>query len=185
MKLFKNITSLLLAGAIGGSSLGIIPLHASAASITGEQSYTQPLTNEWSSNPSGFVQPQSMMMKWNLTVSSDMLGISEKMNDLLQRTTFQSITREMTDQTFAFAKNRYNVMVFTADSKFHHYFQGVKFYAKLNYNGTNYDVYVFENGTFNTYNQEETKPWAWAYKGWIQSNNTGSNIQFYLPKLGA
>lgn len=184
MKLSKNITSLLVAGAIGGSSLGMIPLHASAASITGEQSYIQPLANEGSSHPSGFVQTQAMM-KWNLTVSVDTLGIAEKMNGLLQNTTFQNITREMTDQTFAFAKNRYNVMVFTADSKFQHHFQGIKFHAKLNYSGTNYDVYVFENGTFNTYNQEETKPWSWAYKGWLQSNTTGSNIQFYLPKLGA
>ncbi|PEQ02863.1 hypothetical protein [Bacillus toyonensis] len=185
MKLFKNITSLLVAGAIGGSSLGIIPLHANAASIQGEQSYSQPLTNEWSSNSSGFGQTQSTMMKWNLTVSVDTLGISGKMNALLQKTTFQNITREITDQTFAFAKNRYNVMIFTTDSKFYHYFQGVKFQAKLNYNGTNYDVYVFENGTFNTYNYVKTKPWAWAYKGWLQSNTTESSIQFYLPKLRA
>ncbi|WP_232292586.1 hypothetical protein [Bacillus thuringiensis] len=107
------------------------------------------------------------------------------MNSLLQNTTFQNITREMTDQTFNFAKNRYNVMVFTTDSKFQHHFQGVKFHAKLNYNRTNYNVYIFENRNFNTYNQEQLKPSAWAYKGWIQSNNnTGSNIQFYLPKLG-
>ncbi|AOM14300.1 hypothetical protein [Bacillus thuringiensis] len=185
MKLFKKITSLLVAGAIGGSSLGMIPLHASAASIKDKPSYIQPLANEWSSHSSGSGQIQETMMKWNLTVSVDTLGIAEKMNRLLQNNTFQNITREMTDQTFAFAKNRYNVMLFTSDSKFNHHFQDVKFHAKLHYNGINYDVYVFENGNFNTYNQEETKPWAWAYKGWIQSNTTGSNIQFYLPKLGA
>ncbi|MBG0969453.1 hypothetical protein [Bacillus sp. SRB3LM] len=183
MKLSKNLMSLLIASALGGSSLGIIPLHTSAASIKGAQSYTQPLSNELSSNPSGFVQPQSTMMKWNLTVSLDLLGISEKVNGLLQNTIFQNITREITNQTFAFAKNRYNVTVFTADSKFQHHFQGIKFHAKLNYNGTNYYVYVFETGTFNTYNQEETKPWAWAYKGWIRSNTTESIIQFYLPQI--
>ncbi|PGW48555.1 hypothetical protein [Bacillus thuringiensis] len=183
MKLSKNVTNLLIAGVIGGSGLGIIPLHASAETIKGEQNYTKPLTKELSSNPSGFVQPQSEMMKWNLAVSSDLIGISEKMKGLLQNTKFQNITREITNQTFAFAKNRYNVAVFTADSKFQHHFQGVKFQAKLNYGGRNYDVYVFENGTFNTYNQEETKPWAWAYKGWIQSNTNGSIIQFYFPKL--
>ncbi|HFK1812081.1 TPA: hypothetical protein ACGXQD_005144 [Bacillus cereus] len=185
MKVFKNITSLLVAGAIGGSSLGMIPLHASAASIKDKPSYIQPLANEWSSHSSGSGQIQETMMKWNLTVSVDTFGIAEKMNGLLQHTTFQNITREMTDQTFIFAKKRYNVMVFTSDSKFQHHFQGIKFHAKLNYYGTNYDVYAFENGTFNTYNQEEAKPWAWAYKGWLQSNTTGSNIQFYLPKLGA
>ncbi|MED3038494.1 hypothetical protein CBR56_28500 [Bacillus thuringiensis] len=185
MKVFKNITSLLLAGAIGGSSAGMIPLYASAETTKGEQSYTQFLTNEGSSHSLGFGQTQSTIMKWNLTVSIDTLGMAEKMTGLLQHTTFQNITREMTDQTFIFAKNRYNVMVFTSDSKFQHHFQGIKFHAKLNYYGTNYDVYAFENGTFNTYNQEETKPWAWAYKGWLQSNTTGSNIQFYLPKLGA
>ncbi|MDA2638922.1 hypothetical protein PDQ79_31355 [Bacillus cereus] len=184
MKLFKNITSLLVTGVIGASSLGMIPLHASASSIQGEQSQTQLLTNEGSFNSSGFGQTQSTMMKWNLTVSVDTLGISKKMNALLQNTTLQNITREMTNQTFAFARNCYNVMVFTSDSKFQHHFQGVKFHAKLNYYGTNYDVYVFENGTFDKRNQMETKPWAWAYKGWLQSNNTGSNIQFYFPTLG-
>ncbi|MBG9617605.1 hypothetical protein [Bacillus cereus] len=185
MKLFKNITSLLVAGAIGGSSLGMIPAHASAASIKDEQSYMKPLTNEWSFHSSKFGQTQSTMMKWNLIVSVDTLGIAEKMKGLLQNATFQNITREMTNQVFTFAKNRYNVMVFTSDSKFQPHFQGIKFHSKLHYNGTNYDVYVFESGSFNMYNQEELKPWAWAYKGWTQSNNTGSNIQFYLPKLGA
>ncbi|HHL0973932.1 TPA: hypothetical protein ACQUHP_005632 [Bacillus cereus] len=162
--------------------MGIIPIHASATSIKGKQSYTQLFTSESSSNPSG---PESKMMKWNLTVSLDFLVIYGKIKDSLQRNTFQNITREMTDQTFAFAKNRYNVMVFTADSKFLHYFQGIKFHAKLNYNGTNYDMYVFENGTFNTYNQEKTKPWALSYKRWGQSNHNESSIQFYFPKVGA
>lgn len=58
------------------------------------------------------------MMKWNLAVSVDTLEIAGKMNGLLQHTTFQNITKEMTDQTFGFAKNSYNVMIFTSDSKF-------------------------------------------------------------------
>ncbi|OQR53310.1 hypothetical protein [Bacillus sp. CDB3] len=185
MKSFKTITGLLIAGVIGGSSLGVVPLHTSAASITDQQSYTKSLTNDLSSNLLGSVQPQSSMMKWNLTVSSDMLGIAGKVNDLLKRTTFQNIIREITDETFTFANNRYNVMVFTTDSQYRHHFEGIKFHANLNYFGTTYDVYVFEQGTFDKYNQVEIKPWAWAYKGWVQNSNTGSNIQFYFPKMGA
>ncbi|ANS52103.1 hypothetical protein BM86_34520 [Bacillus thuringiensis] len=184
MKSFKTITSLLLAGVIGGSSLGSLPLHANAAaSITNEQSYTQPFTNERSSHPSGFIPPQSTMMKWNLTISSDMLGISGKINDILQRTTFQNLIRELADQTFSVANNRYNVMVFTADFQYRYHFEGIKFHATISYFGKTYHMYVFEKGTFNTYNHVQTKPWAWAYKGWIQGN-TGANIQFYLPKMG-
>lgn len=184
MKRSKKVTSFLLAGIIGGCSLGGLPLQASAAPIANEKTYfTPPVEHHVNSIQLETTQHQSTMMKWNLTVSSDTLGITQKMIQLLQKTTFQNVTRELTDQTFSLANNRYNVMVFTADSRFHYQFQGIKFHANVSYLGTSYDIYVFEKGAFDTSHYVETKPWAWAYKGWIKSNSMNANIQFYLPNM--
>ncbi|TJZ99963.1 hypothetical protein FA950_29215 [Bacillus thuringiensis] len=186
MKSFKRTMSFLLAGTIVGSSLGMFSLNASAASITNGQEYTKPVTvNASSLNQLETESLQSTMMKWNMTVSSDMLGITKKLSNVLQNTTFKNVTREITDQTFSLTNSRYNVMMITTDSNFHYQFQDIKFHASLNYYGMNYDVYVFESGIFDKYNHVETQPWAWAYKGWIKNENSGSNIHFYLPKMGA
>ena len=184
MKPSKKVTSFLLAGIIGGSSLGILPLQASAAPIAKEQThFIPPVEHHVNSNQLEIAQHHPTMMKWNLTVSSDTLGITQKMIHLLQKATFQNVTRELTDQTFSLANNQYNVMVFTANTRFHYQFQGIKFHANVSYLGTSYDIYVFEKGTFDTSNYVETKPWAWAYKGWIKSGGMHDSIQFYLPKV--
>ncbi|WP_256703159.1 hypothetical protein [Bacillus cereus] len=55
MKVFKNITSLLVVGAMGGDSLEMIPLHASAASIKNKELHVTS-HNGWGSHSSEFGQ---------------------------------------------------------------------------------------------------------------------------------
>ncbi|MBW3496726.1 hypothetical protein [Bacillus sp. FDAARGOS_1420] len=94
---------------------------------------------------------------------------------------FQNIIRELTDSTFAIANNRYNVMMFNAHSNYQHSLQGEKFYARINFRGNEYDLYVFERGEFYKDTLIENKTWSWAYKGWDIESDTTSSIQFRLP----
>ncbi|HDX9707078.1 TPA: hypothetical protein ROY17_004801 [Bacillus thuringiensis] len=179
-KIVKNI---MLASIIGGSSLGIIPLQTNAAQETeGIKQLPQATSYSDHAEQLGMNKQAPTTMKWNMTVISDSLGITQKMNYVLQNTVFQNITRELTDATFSIANNGYNVVMFTSHSNYEYHFQGIKFQATINFEGNQYDLYIFENGKFRKDNPRSDKPWAWAYKGWaINPSATTPYIQFYLP----
>ncbi|MED2766038.1 hypothetical protein P4283_29385 [Bacillus thuringiensis] len=179
-KIIKNI---MLASIIGGSSFGIIPLQANAAQETkGIEHIQQAAQYSDHTKKLGMDEQASNTTKWNMTVGSDLLGIAPQVNNVLQNTVFQNITRELTDATFSIANNRYNVVMFTSHSNYEYHFQGIKFHATVNFKGNQYNLYVFENGKFYKDTPISDKPWAWSYKGWtLSSSTTTPYIQFYLP----
>lgn len=173
----------MLASLIGGGSLGIIPLQSQAAQepIGGENIHQiSSYGNTYGQMSIDKLAPTTT--KWKMDVYTDALGITSKVNDVLQNTVFQNITRELTDSTFSIVNNRYNVIMFTSQSNYEYHFQGTKFQAKVNFRGNQYDLYVFENGKFYKENPNSDKPWSWGYRGWtINQNIPTSYIQFYLP----
>lgn len=171
MEAFQVVIKGFVAGIIGSSTLGMMSMEMQADSngLTEERIHLVKI-------------PQHTMMKGRMSIETDMLGISKKVNDLIRQVFFTNVTKELTTQMFHLANHRYHVMVFHADSIYNPDFQGVKFYAKLNYYGVNYHVYVFETGVSHTYNHDKPKPWEWAYKGWIDPGSSGAILQFYLPK---
>ncbi|MBW3496706.1 hypothetical protein [Bacillus sp. FDAARGOS_1420] len=186
MAIFKNIQNIMLVSLIGGSSLGILPLQTHAAQETTKSERIQKdmqlvSFNGGDSPQLGINNPESPVNKWELTVFTDTLQIKKQVNAVLQNTVFQNITRELTDSTFDIVSNRYNVMMFTAHSNYQHSLQGKKFYARLNFRGNEYDLYVFEKGEFYKDALIVNKPWSWAYRGWATESDTTSSIQFRLP----
>lgn len=178
---FKKIKMVMLASIIGGSSLGIIPLQIHADQKIKEFENTKPVSS-YGDTIQNINKPTSTITKWNMKVHTDTLGIAPKVNEILQNTVFQNITRELTDSTFSLINNRYNVIMFTAHSNYEYHFQGTKFQATVNFRGNQYDLYVFENGKFYKDNPTSDKPWSWSYRGWtINSNTPTPFIQFYLP----
>lgn len=183
MSIFKHT---MLVGLILGSTLGIHSLQTHAAQETTNSEQTSKKVQQVSMNSSnsyklGINDSESIVTKWKMTVFMDTLQIKEQVNTVLQNTVFQNITRELTDSTFAIANQRYNVMMFTAGSNYRHSLQGEKFYARINFRGNEYDLYVFEKGEFYKDTLIKNKPWAWAYKGWATKSDTTSVIQFHLP----
>jgi hypothetical protein len=181
--IFKSI---MLANLIFGSSLGILSLQTQTTQKATASEKIPKDMQSISLNSGSFTQlgtnhPQSTINKWEMTVFSDTLQIKKQVNAVLQNTVFQNITRELTDSTFNIANNRYNVMMFTAHSNYQHSLQGKKFYARINFRGNNYDLYVFEKGEFYRDALIITKPWSWAYRGWATESDTTSSIQFRLP----
>ncbi|MGH1286437.1 hypothetical protein [Bacillus toyonensis] len=186
MIIFKSIKNFMLVSLIGGSSLGILPLQTHAAQETTKSEQIQKHIQQVSMNNNdshklGIDNPESLVNKWEMNVFMDTLQIKKQVNAVLQNTVFQNITRELTDSTFAIANNRYNVMMFTAHSNYQHSLQGRKFYARINFRGNEYDLYVFEKGEFYKDALIVNKPWSWAYKGWAIESDTTSSIQFRLP----
>lgn len=177
---FKKI---ILAGVIFGSDLGIIPLQTHATQGTNGSEHIQQVTSYGDNTPGlGIDKQTSTITKWKMTVFTDTLGIAPKVNDVLQNTVFQNITRELTNSTFSIANNRYNVIMFTSHSNYEYQFLGEKFHATVNFRGNQYDLYVFESGKFYKDNPNPEKTWAWGYKGWaINSSTSTPFIQFYLP----
>jgi hypothetical protein len=171
MEAFQVVIKGFVADIIGSSTLGMMSMEMQADSngLTEERIQLVKI-------------PQHTMMKGRMSIETDMLGISKKVNDLIRQVFLQMLQKELTTQMFHLANHRYHVMVFHADSIYNHDFQGAKFYAKLNYYGVNYHVYVFETGAFHNYNHDKPKPWEWAYKGWIDPGSSGAILQFYLPK---
>ncbi|MGH1287828.1 hypothetical protein [Bacillus toyonensis] len=180
---FKKAKKLMLASIIGGGILGIIPLQSQAAQVPigGENIHQIPsYGNNAQKINMDTLAPTTT--KWKMNVDTDTLGITSKVNDVLQNTVFQNITRELTDSTFSIANNRYNVIMFTSQFNDKSHFQGTKFHAKVNFRGSQYDLYVFENGKFYIDNPNSDKPWSWGYRGWtIDQSIPTSYIHFYLP----
>ncbi|MBJ8025704.1 hypothetical protein [Bacillus cereus] len=177
MKIFKNI---MLVGLMGGISLGILPLQTHAAQQTSKD-IQQVSVNSSESHNLSMYPSELTVNKSGMTVFTDTLQIKNKVNAVLQNTVFQNITRELTDSTFNIANTYYNVMMFTAHSNYQHSLHGKKFYARINFRGNEYDLYVFEKGELDKTPLLTNKPWAWAYKGWATESTITSSIQFRLP----
>ncbi|MEH7151266.1 hypothetical protein CN404_00975 [Bacillus thuringiensis] len=180
MIISKKIKNIMLVGLIGGISLGSLPLQTHAAQQPSKD-IQQVSVNSSESHHLGMHPSELTVNKWEMTVFMDTLQIKNQVNTVLQNTVFQNITKELTDSTFNITNNSYNVMMFTAHSNYQHSLQGKKFYARINFRGNEYDLYVFEKGEFYKTPLLTNKPWAWAYKGWATESTTTSSIQFRLP----
>ncbi|MCQ6337985.1 MULTISPECIES: hypothetical protein [Bacillus cereus group] len=180
---FKKVKKLVLASVIGGGSLSIIPLQSQAAQVPIGGGNIHQISSYGKNIQKVNVNTLApTTTKWKMDVYTDTLGITSKVNEVLQNTVFQNITRELTDSTFSIANNRYNVIMFTSQSNYEYHFQGTKFQAKVNFRGNQYDLYVFENGKFYKDTPNSDTPWSWGYRGWtINQSTPTSYIHFYLP----
>ncbi|ANS52227.1 hypothetical protein BM86_34340 [Bacillus thuringiensis] len=182
MEKFKAIKILLVVSMIGGGCLGLVPLYTSADFLIAEAQQAEhvPISKDSLSELEvNMLHPH--MIKWNMTVIKDKIGIANNVNDVLQNTVFQNITRELADKTFSISNSSYNVIMFTSHSNYEYHLEGIKFHAIVNFRGNQYELYVFERGSFYKNSPIINKPWAWAYKGWVLNPNSVSYLQFYLP----
>lgn len=114
-------------------------------------------------------------MSVNLEVGVDVLGIAGAIASSVNASqNREGLVKGLMKEAYFKAGQKYNVMVFNLNQNYDENFNGVKFFAKTNYNGITYGIWAFESGDFT--NQGDGGWINWAFKG--QFDRNGSHVKF-------
>jgi hypothetical protein len=108
-------------------------------------------------------------------------GVDEFFNNtvgqLRQSQNREGFVKGLANKAFYYHQGKYNIMVFNLSQGFAPALRGVQYFKQVNYNGVNYGIWAFKDGTFT--NTGDGGYINWAFVGsWTRGGNDNKTVTF-------